>query len=165
VGDAGFILFAIGSLIPMNEMPEDIVQAFIKNFARLPQRVIWQWQGKPREDLPENILPVPWIPQQDLLGKLKRNKEIDIDQRFLTDYFWSNLGHKSCKAFLTHGGLNSIQEAIYHEVPVLGLPFSNDQYLNLIRAINDGYAVRLYWRDVTEESVGAALNQLLNNST
>ena len=68
-GDAGFILFAIGSLIPMNEMPEYIVQAFIKNFARLPQRVIWQWQGKPRDDLPENILPISWIPQQDLIGK------------------------------------------------------------------------------------------------
>ena len=67
-GDAGFILFAIGSLIPMNEMPEDVLQAFIKNFARLPQRVVWQWQGKPREDFPENILLVPWIPQQDLLG-------------------------------------------------------------------------------------------------
>lgn len=52
----------------MNEMPENVVQAFIKTFARLPHHVIWQWQGKPREDLPKNILLVPWIPQQDLLG-------------------------------------------------------------------------------------------------
>jgi len=52
----------------MDEMPEGIVQAFIKNFFRLPQRVIWQWQGKPRNYLPKNIRTVPWIPQQDLLG-------------------------------------------------------------------------------------------------
>ncbi len=54
----------------MNEMPEDIVQAFVKNFALLPQRVIWQWQGEPRKDFPKNILLAPWIPQQDLLGSL-----------------------------------------------------------------------------------------------
>ena len=61
----------------MNEMPENVVQAFINTFARLPLRVVWQWQGKPRENLPENILLVPWIPQQDLLGILKnKNKNI-----------------------------------------------------------------------------------------
>ncbi len=75
------------------------------------------------------------------------------------------LGHANCKALITHGELNSMQEAIYHKVPVLGLPFSNDQFLNLNRAVNDGYALKLYWIEVTEESVGAALDQLLHNST
>jgi glucuronosyltransferase len=64
----GFILFAVGSMLPMENMPEQLTQSFIQTFARLPQRVIWQWKGKIRSDLPENVLAIPWLPQQDLLG-------------------------------------------------------------------------------------------------
>jgi glucuronosyltransferase len=49
-------------------MPEELILSFIKAFSRLPQRIIWQWKGKVRTDLPANVLPVPWLPQQDLLG-------------------------------------------------------------------------------------------------
>ena len=66
--DAGFILFAVGSTLKMEEMPEEIVLSFFKAFSRLPQRVIWQWKGKVRTDLPKNVLAIPWLPQQDLLG-------------------------------------------------------------------------------------------------
>lgn len=58
----------------MDDMPEELAQAFIKVFARLPHRIIWQWKGQPRKDLPENVLPMSWLPQQDLLG--------DSSQRF-----------------------------------------------------------------------------------
>lgn len=64
----GFILFAVGSALKMDDMPEETVQAFIKVFASLPQHVIWQWKGKVRSDLPKNVLAIPWLPQQDLLG-------------------------------------------------------------------------------------------------
>lgn len=66
--EAGFIVFAVGSAINMEDMPEEMVQSFIKAFARLPQRVIWQWKGKIRSDLSKNIMAIPWLPQQDLLG-------------------------------------------------------------------------------------------------
>lgn len=64
----GFIVFGVGSLQKIEDMPEHLVQSFIRVFANLPQRVIWQWKGKFRSDLPKNILAVPWLPQQDLLG-------------------------------------------------------------------------------------------------
>ena len=64
----GFILFAIGSTLPMEIMPDYLMEAFIQTFAQLPQRVIWQWKGKIRANLPENILALSWLPQQDLLG-------------------------------------------------------------------------------------------------
>ncbi len=64
----GFILFGVGSTLPMEIMPEFLIQSFIQTFAKLPLRVIWQWKGKVRDDFPENVLPIPWLPQQDLLG-------------------------------------------------------------------------------------------------
>ena len=57
----------------MDDMPEMMIQSFIKVFSRLPQRIIWQWKGKPRSDLPSNVLAIPWLPQQDLLGSFNIN--------------------------------------------------------------------------------------------
>jgi len=36
-------------------------------------------------------------------------------------------GHENARLFITHGGLMGVQEAIYHAVPLLGIPFGNDQ--------------------------------------
>ena len=66
--EAGFIIFGVGSAIPMNQLPPDTLEAIIEAFARLPQRVIWQWKGEMRTNLPDNIMIVEWLPQQDLLG-------------------------------------------------------------------------------------------------
>ena len=67
--EPGFIIFAVGSALRMNDMPPFMVEAFVQVFSQLPQRVIWQWKGKQRTDLPANIVTVDWLPQQDLLGK------------------------------------------------------------------------------------------------
>lgn len=77
----------------------------------------------------------------------------------------SLLGHEACKAFITHGGLNSLQEAIYHGVPILGLPFGTDQACNLNKATKDGYGLKLEWKDITRDTLSKALHQVLYNST
>lgn len=74
--EAGFILFGVGTVVNMDDVPEEIIQSFIKAFSLLPQRVVWQWKGKTRSDLPKNVLALPWLPQQDLLGKLQRKHMI-----------------------------------------------------------------------------------------
>lgn len=72
-GDHGFILFGIGSALRMEDMPQDVIKSFMDAFAKLPQRVIWQWKGQVRSDLPANVLAIPWLPQQDLLGNHLRD--------------------------------------------------------------------------------------------
>ena len=92
-----------------------------------------------------------------------------IIQKFrITILFFNSLhnfitGHKNCKLFITHGGLNSLQEAVYHGVPVLGLPFGTDQKLNMRRAIDDGYATKLAWTEINQESLTSAIIDLLYN--
>lgn len=69
MGDEGFIIFSVGSIIAMNEMPEDLIAIFQRVFGRLSQRVIWQWTDpKNPESFPSNILLSGWLPQQDILG-------------------------------------------------------------------------------------------------
>ncbi len=80
-------------------MPEHVRRAFVQTFSKLKERVIWKWEkdeGMP--DLPKNVKLVKWAPQQDLLG------------------------HPNIRLFITHGGLLSTEEAVYHGVPILGMP-------------------------------------------
>lgn len=95
----GFIVFSTGSIIKPSHMPESVRKGFVKTFSKLKQKVIWKWDkdgGMP--DLPANVKLVKWLPQQDLLG------------------------HPNIRLFITHGGLLSTEEALYHGVPVIGLP-------------------------------------------
>uniref|UniRef100_A0A3Q1ENP3 UDP-glucuronosyltransferase n=1 Tax=Acanthochromis polyacanthus TaxID=80966 RepID=A0A3Q1ENP3_9TELE len=85
-------------------------------FAKLPQKVIWRYKGSRPDTLGNNTLLVDWMPQNDLLG------------------------HPKIKVFVAHGGTNGVQEALYHGVPVVGIPMFFDQYDNLLRLEDRGTA-------------------------
>ena len=66
---------------------------------------------------------------------------------------------------MTHGGLLSLHETIYHKTPLVGVPFGNDQTPNLLRAQKNGYGKMLTWDSVTEESLLEAIYDALTNET
>ena len=37
------------------------------------------------------------------------------------------------RVFVSHGGLLSVQEALYHRTPLVGVPLGNDQKPNILR--------------------------------
>lgn len=121
------ILFSLGSTIRSEQLPPSLRQALVSAFRRLPYRVVWKWEGAAIEDLPSNVLTRPWLSQQDVLG------------------------HSKVAAFVTHGGLLSLQEAVYHGVPVVGLPLMSDQHLNVRQAVTLGLGRQLLLEDITED--------------
>ena len=121
-GNDGFIIVSFGSILKGAEIPSDIRNIFLSTFARLPQRIIWKWEDKDKlaeEAIPANVKLVSWLPRQDLLG------------------------HPKARLFITHCGLLSKQEVVYHGVPFIALPVWADQPINAQKA--------QHWDELTEE--------------
>ncbi len=73
------------------------------------------------------------------------------------------MAHPNLKVFVTHGGIGSLSEAIYHKASLVGIPFSNDQKPNLLRAEKQGYALLLDWDNLSEKVLSGAIRQSIEN--
>ncbi|XP_036889521.1 UDP-glucuronosyltransferase 2B31-like isoform X2 [Sturnira hondurensis] len=102
-------------------------------------KVIWRYEGKKPDTLGPNTRLYKWIPQNDLLG------------------------HPKTKAFITHGGTNGVYEAIYHGIPMVGLPLFGDQPDNIAHMKVKGAAVRLDFNTISSADLLKALKTVIND--
>ena len=86
-----------------------------------------------------NIMYIPWMPQNDLLG------------------------HKNTKMFISHCGSNGQFEALYHAVPMIGLPVFGDQPYNALRIERKGFGIILNLMDFTPVSLRSAIQAILTD--
>ncbi|KAJ7327024.1 hypothetical protein JRQ81_016783 [Phrynocephalus forsythii] len=135
--EKGFILVSFGAGVKY--LSEDIANKLAHALARLPQRVIWRYSGNKPKNLGNNTKLIEWLPQNDLLG------------------------HSNIKAFLSHGGLNSIFETMYHGVPVVGMPLFGDHYDTMTRVQAKGMGILLNWKTITEDELYDALVKVIND--
>lgn len=56
-------------------------------------------------------------------------------------------------------------ETLYYGVPVIGIPLFADQHRNINMFVHKGMGVKLYYMDLSEEVMDAALNTVLKNSS
>ena len=129
----GVVYVSFGSTVKPSQMGEEKMKVFLETFAQLSYTVIWKWDGEVMADLPSNVILQSWVPQQDLLA------------------------HPHLKVFVTHGGLLSLQETVYHATPIVGIPLGNDQKPNMMRAERRGYAVMLDWPTLNTRDLLAAI--------
>lgn len=73
--------------------------------------------------------------------------------------------HPNVKVFISHGGLIGTQEAVFHGVPIIGVPIYGDQYNNLLIAQNAGMGKILKYHDITEERFENILRAVLENDS
>ncbi|XP_039988558.1 UDP-glucuronosyltransferase 2C1-like isoform X2 [Xiphias gladius] len=138
-GDHGVIMMTLGTLV--GRLPQDVAEEIGAAFAQLPQKVVWRYMGQRPASLGNNTLLVNWLPQKDLLG------------------------HPKTRVFVTHGGTNGVQEAIYHGVPIVGLPLFFDQPDNLSRIKAKGGAVIVDIAMLDRHIFADALRTVLYNSS
>jgi glucuronosyltransferase len=71
-------------------------------------------------------------------------------------------GHPNVVLFLSHGGMMSTLEAVYHGVPVVGIPFHGDQRTNVANLEARGMGIQLQYNNITKQSVLDALRTVLH---
>jgi glucuronosyltransferase len=54
-------------------------------------------------------------------------------------------------------------EAKFHGVPIIAIPFFGDQMANADVAVAAGWALKVDYKDMTEESLLTSINEVLNN--
>ncbi len=134
-GEHGVVVMSLGTLV--SALPREVTEAMAAAFAQLPQKVVWRFIGEKPSSLGNNTLLIDWLPQNDLLG------------------------HPKARAFVAHGGTNGMYEAIYHGVPVLGLPLFFDQFDNLLRLTVRGAARVVEASSLSKENFLEALKDVL----
>lgn len=72
--------------------------------------------------------------------------------------------HPNIKLFITHGGLMSTFETVYHAKPVIGIPILADQRFNMRLAEKYEYGIKLDYKDLNEENFSRVINEILTNS-
>ncbi|XP_059193850.1 UDP-glucuronosyltransferase 3A1-like [Centropristis striata] len=141
-GDAGFIVVTLGSMVSSVSVGPLLVE-LVAGFSRIPQGVLWRYDPKQWPShlaRPPNLMLVDWLPLNDLLG------------------------HKNIRLFITHGGQNSLLQAVYHAVPVLGIPLFGDQFDNVVRAKTKGLGLAINPTQITRELLSSTIQTLIQDT-
>ncbi|XP_066150307.1 UDP-glucosyltransferase 2-like [Euwallacea fornicatus] len=64
-----------------------------------------------------------------------------------------SLGDFRVKLFISHEGMMGLQEAVYCDTPILGITIFADQYQNIKKAEDKGFAIMLDYDDLSKESI------------
>ncbi|XP_072163979.1 UDP-glucuronosyltransferase 2C1-like [Diadema setosum] len=139
-GDHGVVLYSLGSYYASITLSRPhIIKMFVDAFSRIPQKVILHLKEPPSYELPDNMMMLPWLPLNDLLG------------------------HPKTRALLYHGGNNGFYEALYHAVPLILMPLVGDQDDVAVRAVSGGIGIRIDKRRLSSDYIYEQINEVLTN--
>ncbi|XP_073973357.1 UDP-glycosyltransferase UGT4-like isoform X1 [Rhodnius prolixus] len=139
----GVILFSFGSIFNISELDSSKTEAIFSAFGKVKQKMLIKVERESafiNSTMP-NAWIRPWLPQSSILA------------------------HPNCKLFITHCGLHSLMEAIYHSVPMVAIPMVFDQHFNakLVETFGIGRSINI--AQVAEEKLLKELNEVLENSS
>ncbi|XP_052866527.1 UDP-glucosyltransferase 2-like [Anopheles cruzii] len=139
-GAHGVIYFSLGAYMQSSVMSEEKRETILRVFASLPQRIIWKFEiDGLLKDVPSNVLIRKWAPQNDILAE------------------------KNVRLFISHGGQFGTFETMHHGVPTLFIPFFGDQQRNADRAIRAGFARKMDFNSITEDTFGGNIRALIED--
>jgi glucuronosyltransferase len=134
---------SLGTNIKSNMLGNERLENILKTFAAIPDyNFIWKFESAIK-DLPikptKNVYIANFLPQNDILA------------------------HPQVKAFVTHSGLLSTQEATWHGKPMVGIPFFCDQKQCVRKSVRLGIAVEIDFRDLSVQNLKTAILTVLEN--
>jgi UDP:flavonoid glycosyltransferase YjiC (YdhE family) len=129
-----------------SDYPTGLAQSIADELSQVSAAVLWKYSGTLPKNIGNNLKIIPWIPRNECS-------------------FNDILGHSSTKVFVTHGGLNSFQESVYHGIPMVLIPMTGDQprQADVVRYKELGVAIE--WKSIKANGkvLRNAINEVLNN--
>ena len=71
--------------------------------------------------------------------------------------------HRNIRAFVTQGGLQSIEEAVSRGVPLIGMPFMGDQPSNVQKIVDTGIGLGVDPSTVSKEELRQCIVNVAQN--
>lgn len=137
----GVIYVSFGSNVKSSNLAPEKVSALVTAFSRLNYEIIWKWESPDLPNRTKNILISQWLPQADILASGK------------------------VKLFITQGGQQSLEEAIYYGIPLIAIPFCADQEMNARRIETLKIGQRLTLANLTPYHLVKMVDRVLGNSS
>uniref|UniRef100_A0A5S6QTW1 glucuronosyltransferase n=1 Tax=Trichuris muris TaxID=70415 RepID=A0A5S6QTW1_TRIMR len=141
----GVIVISFGNVVNCSAMPPALVRVFLQVFRRLPNNhFFWRvreatFDGVDASEIPSNVNISRYLPQVDLLGATE------------------------VRLLITHGGAQSILEAVTAGVPVLGIPLLLPNYNTMRKLEARGMALIIEKEKLTVQSLLKAIRKLLED--
>lgn len=136
---------SLGTNIKCNMLGTKALSSITNTFADLPDyNFMWKCDleiiALPIAP-PKNVFIATFLPQKDLLAS------------------------SSIKAFITHSGVQSTQEALWHAKPMITIPFFGDQKRISRRSVERGVAVDIDFSKFSVETFKESILKILENRT
>lgn len=135
----GVIYVSFGSNVKSSLLPKSKIETLLNVFRELPYNFIWKFEADNLPNIPKNLQIMKWTPQQELLR------------------------HPNVKVFVFQGGLQSLEESVYGDVPVVVVPFFGDQHGNAKKVVESGVGLSIDFLDVTKDKLKAIILEVAEN--
>ncbi|XP_049820161.1 UDP-glycosyltransferase UGT5-like [Aethina tumida] len=134
----GIIVFSLGTNMRSDKISPEKRKALLEAFKQLKQTVLWKFESDIK-GLPKNVIVRKWLPQNDVIA------------------------HPDVVLFIGHGGALSTQEALFHGVPIIGIPFIFDQIINVKSLQQRQHGALLDYKTMTTKQILNTIHEVLNN--
>lgn len=137
----GCIYISFGSDInPSLQLPKDKILTIFRTLNQRTEKIIWSWNGNTTSfKNSENFYIQKLLPQNEILK------------------------HSNIKLFITSGGILSLIEAIYYEIPIIGIPITQQQSDILDIIVNYGLGIKIDPNNLSVSSLTSAINEIIEN--
>ncbi|CAH1164066.1 unnamed protein product [Phaedon cochleariae] len=138
----GAIYISFGTHVNHHALKPEKISVIIETVRDLPYKILWK---SDMEYVPEdigNVKLIKWAPQQDVLR------------------------HPNIKLFITQGGLQSLEEAVFSHVPMVVLPFFGDQMRNAKRIVAKGIGQTVQHNpNLVKADFRSAIDEVITNQS
>ncbi|CAD7082964.1 unnamed protein product [Hermetia illucens] len=139
---SGAILICFGTAVDSSMFPDEKQQMILDVVRKFPSyNFIWKFGKDISHDNISNLLIRKWLPQNDILA------------------------HPNIKLFISHGGGLSSNEATWHGVPLVVVPFYLDQIQNSRKSVLAGVGKTLNVQTMTAKDLEEAIRSVLEDSS